>query len=256
MSATELTVLRHAEEVMGTVVSFDVRPGALDELSVRRAIRRACTSLHRADAVFSTWKIESPMSRLRRGEITVGEAPDEITEVLRQCWYARDVSGGWFDPWAMPGGVDPTGLVKGWAAHRALAELESAGVEAAMVNAGGDVVVCGEPEPGRPWRVGIRHPLDGSRCISVITATGAVATSGNYERRPHVIDPHSGRPATAVVSATAVGPDLAIADALATGLLAAGEDGLRHIVALPGYSAMVVGPDAHPVSTDDFPFAV
>ena len=28
------------------------------------------------------------------------------------------MSGGWFDPWAMPGGVDPTGLVKGWAVDR------------------------------------------------------------------------------------------------------------------------------------------
>jgi len=248
--------LRHTEEVMGTVVSFAVHPGTLDELAARRAIRRACATLHRADTVFSTWKHESPLSRLRRGEITVGDAPAEVGEVLQSCSYAREVSGGWFDPWAMPGGVDPTGLVKGWAAQRALADLESAGVEAAMVNAGGDVIVSGEPEPGRPWRVGIRHPFDGSRCICVITATGAVATSGTYERGPHVLDPHTGRPTGAAVSATVVGPDLALADALATGLLAAGEAGLANVARLPGYSAMVVGGDGNPITTDDFPLDV
>jgi hypothetical protein len=31
------------------------------------------------------------------------------------CEAAREASDGWFDPWAMPGGYDPTGLVKGWA---------------------------------------------------------------------------------------------------------------------------------------------
>jgi thiamine biosynthesis lipoprotein len=248
--------LRHAEHVMGTVVSFDVRSGPLDELAARRALRRACATLQRADAVFSTWKSDSPLSRLRRGEITTAEGPPEMAEVLERCSYARDVSGGWFDPWAMPGGVDPTGLVKGWAAQKALADLESAGVEAAMVNAGGDVVVSGEPEPGRPWRIGIRHPLDGSRCLCVVTTTGAVATSGTYERGPHVLDPHTRRPAAAAISATVVGSDLALADALATGLLAAGDAGLAHVARLPGYSAMVVASDGHPVHTDEFPLAV
>jgi thiamine biosynthesis lipoprotein len=99
----------------------------------------------------------------------------------------------------MPAGVDPTGLVKRWAAQRALADLGRAGVEAAMVNAGGDVVVCGQPEPGRPWRVGVRHPHDGSRLLCVVTTTAGVATSGADERGAHVLDPPTGRccPATA-----------------------------------------------------------
>ena len=45
-----------------------------------------------------------------------------MAEVLRPpAAQARDASGGWFDPWAMPGGYDPTGLVKGWAVHNGAA---------------------------------------------------------------------------------------------------------------------------------------
>jgi thiamine biosynthesis lipoprotein len=254
-SGGEGRIVRHAEHVMGTVVSFAVRPGDVDDAVTRRGLRRACATLHRADAVFSTWKSDSPMSRLRRGEMTMEQAPVEMGEVLERCAEARRASGGWFDPWALPGGIDPTGLVKGWAAQRALADLRRAGVAAAMVNAGGDVVVWGEPEPGRPWRVGIRHPDDGSRCLCVVSPAAAVATSGTYERGPHVLDPHTGRPAVAVVSATVVGADLALADALATGLVAAGERGLGPLVRVPGYSALIVAGDGSMVTTADFPVA-
>jgi FAD:protein FMN transferase len=269
MSARLLTVapvardhtIHHAEHVMGTVVSFDIRPQGLDDGSARRALRRACATLHRADAVFSTWRPDSPMSQFRRGDITEDEAPLEVLEVLDLCAHARRLSGGWFDPWALAGGVDPTGLVKGWAATRALADLRTAGVGAAMVNAGGDIAVCGRPEPTRPWRVGIRHPDDATRCLCVVTAatesgTAAVATSGTYERGAHIVDPHSGRPATGAVAASVVGPDLALADALATALVAAGPEGLGTVANLPGYSALMVGTDGTPLVTDDFPWTV
>jgi thiamine biosynthesis lipoprotein len=248
-------IIRHAERVMGTVVSFDLRPGALDETAARRALRRACAALRRADAVFSLWKTQSPLRRLRRGEITVEDAPAEMADVLARCAHARRASGGWFDPWAMPGGVDPTGLVKGWAAQQALGHLRAAGVEAAMVNAGGDIVVCGHPRPDRPWRVGIRDPFDRARCLCTVSTTAAVATSGTYERGAHVLDPRTGRPAVVAVSATVVGPDLALADALATGLLAAGPTGMVELERLPGYGALLVAPDGTCVRTDDFPVA-
>jgi thiamine biosynthesis lipoprotein len=250
-----VTTIRHTEQVMGTVVSFDIRTTDMNELDARRGLRQACATLHRADDVFSTWKADSPVSRLRRGEIALGDTPAEVTEVLRRCSYARLVSGGGFDPWAMPGGVDPTGLVKGWAAQRALADLRQAGVTAAMVNAGGDVVVCGQPESGRPWRVGIRDPFDGTRCLCVIATVAAVATSGTYERGAHVLDPHTRRPALGAVSATVVGPELALADALATGLLAAGGAGMGAAIREPGYSAMVVDRDGARHASADFPVA-
>jgi thiamine biosynthesis lipoprotein len=239
--------VKHVERVMGTAVSFDVRGGT------PAALAAACAVLHSADAVFSTWEPDSPMSRLRRGELSVGEAPAEIAEVLDLCAQAKRMSGGWFDPWGMPGGVDPTGLVKGWAAQRAADTLREAGAEAAMVNAAGDIVTFGEPEPGGAWQLGIRDPRQPDRIACVVAARdGAVATSAAYERGDHVVDPHTGAPARAALSATVTGPDLTIADALATGLFAAGVAGLPLIDALPGYDALLVEPGGETLATDEF----
>jgi thiamine biosynthesis lipoprotein len=246
--------IRRAEPVMGTVVSFDVRPGPARRREVFLALAEAKRVLHRVDAVFSTWKKESPVSRLRRGEITIGDAPAEVAEVLERCNEARRLSDGWFDPWAMPGGVDPTGLVKGWAAERALDALAAAGVEGAMVSAGGDVAFRGWPEPGRRWRIGVQSPFDRASIVAVVEPPGAAATSGSYERGDHVLDPRTGRPAAAAVSATVTGSELALADALATGLLACGPPGLEWFASLDGFEAMVIDPDGAMSATSGFPF--
>ena len=241
---------------MGTVVSFDLR--CRDGATAARALHEACAVLHHDDGVFSTWQPDSPLSRLRRGEISLEEAPPEITEVLAACRRAAVVSSGWFDPWRMPGGVDPTGLVKGWSAERAARALRAAGVAAAMVNAGGDIVVFGRPEADRPWRVGVRHPRDARRFTCVAELDGAfpaLATSGTYERGHHVLDPFTGRPADGLVSATVTGPDLAMADALATGALAAGPPGLELVEAEAGYEAWLVTADGGTRATTGFPGA-
>jgi thiamine biosynthesis lipoprotein len=123
-----------------------------------------------------------------------------------------------------------------------------------MVNAAGDIFTFGEPEPGRAWRLGIRDPRKPDRIAWVVAARdGAVATSAAYERGDHVVDPHTGTPARAALSATVTGPDLTLADALATGLFAAGVAGLPLIDELPGYDALLVGPGGETYVTDEFP---
>ena len=233
-----------AEPVMGTMVSFAVEPGAVPEADANRAIRAACELLHRTDQIFSLWKPDSPMSRMRRGERV--DAPSEIDEVLELCAQARDLSEGWFDPWAMPGGVDPTGLVKGWAADQALGALASAGVEAALVNAGGDVAIL----PGRRWRVGIRHPWRADALACIVDTDSALATSGCYERGAHLIDPRGGRSLAA--SATVSGPTLALADALATALAVAGDKGLELVRSLDDYEGSLIRADGTEAATAGF----
>jgi thiamine biosynthesis lipoprotein len=237
---------------MGTVVSFDVRNGALTETAVTTAISAACARLHQIDDVFSTWKADSPVSRLRRGDIALGDAPAEVGDVLRLCRLARAISNGYFDPWAMPGGVDPTGLVKGWAAEQALATLRASGASAAMVNAGGDIAVYGRGEEGA-WRIGVTEPGRADRLLCVVEVESAIATSGAYERGPHIVDPMTGAPATRFASATVVGPSLAIADALATALVAGGGEVLKAVSAMPTYAACVLTNEGVLRATAGFP---
>ena len=189
--------------------------------------------------MFSLYKPDSPLSRLRRGEIGLDECPPEVSEVVGLCEQAKLASGGWFDPWGLPGGFDPTGLVKGWAAREAARMLESAGIGGGMVNAAGDIATFGTPAQRDAWRVGIRAPESPDLLTCVIELRGSVATSGNYERGDHLWDVAAGRPAAGVGSATVCGPDLAMADALATGLVAAGSAGLDAVIGA-GYQALLV----------------
>jgi thiamine biosynthesis lipoprotein len=247
------------ETVMGTIVTIDVYPSSAGTSAQRaliaRQIQRACDILHQADEIFSTWRQDSPVSRLRRDEITADDAPAEVPDVIAACAAARDLSGGWFDPWAMPGGFDPTGYVKGWAAQRALTVLASTdGVAGVMVNAAGDIACSGALPTGQPFRVGIADPAAPRRLAAIVELTGAVATSGSYERGPHLIDPHSGRPAAMAASASVTGPDLGLADALATGLAVAGPGGLAFVEAIAGYAAFTIGFDGTRQSTPGFPF--
>jgi thiamine biosynthesis lipoprotein len=89
--------------------------------------------------------------------------------------------------------------------------------------------------------VGIRHPWDADAVCGVVRGTDlAVATSGTYERGPHVIDPRTGRPARALRSVTVVGRDLADADAYATAAVAMGPAALSWLAALPDHECLVV----------------
>jgi thiamine biosynthesis lipoprotein len=247
--------VRHVEHVMGTAVSFDLRPGDVPAATVARALLEACRLLHGIDATFSPWRTDSEVSRMQTGALALADACPEVHEVVARCEHARLATGGWFDPWGFGAGFDPTGLVKGWAAERALGVLEGAGLRAAMVNAGGDVATFGTATPeGRPWRIGVRDPRDASLVACRVASPGAVATSGSYERGEHVRNVRTGRSARALLSATVTGPDLALADAFATALLAVGTPGLRHVDEAPGYEAFVIEPDLTPRATASFPF--
>jgi thiamine biosynthesis lipoprotein len=254
--------VHHLETVMGTVVIIDVYaaagPDAADgagrpDREISGQLAEAIAILHRADATFSTWRPGSPVSRLRRGEITTEQAPADVAEILRRCADARQLSAGWFDPWAVPGGFDPSGYVKGWAAQQALGVFRASGIHGVLVNAAGDIASAGDPGVGGPFRIGIADPRSPRRLAEVVELTGAIATSGCYERGEHLIDPRTGRPAARAASASVTGPDLGLADALATALAVAGAPGLTLVDRLDGYEALIVNPDGSRQRTAGFP---
>ncbi|MEV6109851.1 FAD:protein FMN transferase [Streptomyces sp. NPDC051940] len=236
---------------MGTVFSFDLRVPATR--AVRHALAEAVASLHHVDAVFSTYRPDSAISRLARGETALGACPPEVAEVLALCADAARATDGWFT--SRPGGVlDPSGLVKGWAVDRAADLLVAAGAANACVNGGGDIRLCGEAAPGVPWRTGIADPLRPGRLRAVVTGRDlAVATSGTAERGAHILDPHTGRPATGPASVTVAGPRLAQADAYATAAFATGERTPAWLARLPGYTALTVTRSGEAWATPGFP---
>ena len=240
-------------DVMGTVVTLSLfHAGDLDMGRARPYFSEAEHVLREVDRVFSTYRPESPVSRLRRGEMALGEAPPEVAEVLDLCREAREKSGGWFDPWAMPGGVDPTGLVKGWAASQALNVLVAAGTDGALVNAAGDLASHGAVGPGQAFRVGIADPFSPDTLAAVVELDGALATSGTYERGSHLLNPHTQVRESAVASASVSGPDPGLADAFATALCVGGEAVLERLEHLARYEAYVINFDGSRQMTPGF----
>ncbi|MFJ8627908.1 FAD:protein FMN transferase [Kitasatospora sp. NPDC093550] len=224
---------------MGTVFSITVRdpgPETPDVLS------RIAERLHRIDAVFSTYRPDSDISRLDRGELSPGDCDPEVRTVLAACRQVAAETDGWFTE--RPGGrLDPSGWVKGWAVEEAAALLHSSGSRQYCVSGGGDVQTG-----GGPWRIGIADPGHPGLLTAVLAGHGlAVATSGTAERGPHILDPHTGRPATGLASLTLVGaPGTGIArtDAWATAAFAMGPDrALAWVARRPGLEALAVLPD-------------
>jgi thiamine biosynthesis lipoprotein len=199
------------------------------------------------DDTFSMYKNDSEVSRLGRGELEIADAHVDVQEVFVRCAELRDETNGFFDVGAVGG--DPSGLVKGWSVDRAAAILDQAGCRDYAVNAGGDMVVR-----GGPWRVGIQHPLERDKVAKVLEASElAIATSGEYARGRHVLDPHTLHPPSGVLSVTITGPELGTADAYATAAFAMGEAGPMWTARLGrGYEAMTILADGRVLSTAGF----
>ncbi|MFI6294670.1 FAD:protein FMN transferase [Nonomuraea sp. NPDC050790] len=233
---------KRVEHVMGMPVCVEIRT-PLPERELVGLLDASFAWLRRVDETFSTYRQDSQISRLARGERRT-PGPD-VEEVLARCAELREETGGYFS--ARAGGtLDPSGYVKGWAVERLSRALTSAGALSHCVNAGGDIRVRGSAAPGRPWRIGIRHPRADSVCKILFAHDLGVATSGAYERGTHILDPHTGRPAHGLASVTVTGPDLALADAYATAIFAAG----RPAFPLPaGYELLLIDETGAATST-------
>jgi thiamine biosynthesis lipoprotein len=236
---------------MGTAFTIDIR----DHGDWAAAIAGVVAWLHHVDGVFSTYRPDSDISRIRRGDLRVVDADPDVAVVLGLCAEAQTATGGCFT--AMPNGrLDPTGLVKGWAVERASRMLRAHGAADHAVNGGGDVQLAGEAEPGRAWSVGIADPHDGGRVLAIAAGRDfAVATSGTAERGRHIVDPFTGAPATGLASATVTGPALARADAYATAAFVMGRDALAWVEQQPGYEALLVGADGQVQVSSGWPAA-
>lgn len=261
------------EHIMGTAISL-AAPDDTDPAVFADAARAAYAHLRRIDEIFSTYKPDSPVSRIRDGRLPLTALPahpdgDLIREVLALCAQLNRESRGAFDAWNVgdPPQFDPSGAVKGWAAEHASRLLTKHGLTHHALSAGGDVRVCGGTGPATasmppprtpaspasaPWRIGVADPHRPGHTILVVERVdGAVATSGTAERGLHVYDPRTHQPATALTQVTVTGPDLALADGYATAALALAAtnsiaDTCAWLTALgdrTDYQSLIVAPD-------------
>ena len=245
---------RYVEHVMGMPISLALRGRHTDDAAARGAWGEVMESLWQVDRVFSTYRADSAVSRLGRGEIGLEECPPEVAEVLALGAAAERESGGAFSirlPGPDGGSVlDPSGVVKGWAVERAAAALRALPDTVFCLSAGGDMT-CRTLDPAAaldaaaaPWRIGIEDPADPRRIRAVVPVfTGAVATSGTAHRGQHLLDARTGHPPAGVASAPVVAASLTWADIDATAAYAQGPEAARWLETRPGRSGLVVWAD-------------
>ena len=240
-------VHRYVEHVMGMPISLALRGRHARDDDGESAWRQALEVLHEADRIFSTYRADSVVSRLDRGDLSLADCPPEVAEVLALGEQARRESGGAFDVRRPDAAgalrLDPSGVVKGWAVDRAAGALRALPDTDFCLCAGGDLV-CRTVTGAAPWRIGIEDPRDPCRVVAVVPiACGAVATSGLAHRGAHITDARTGRAPTALASVTVVGPELVWADIDATAAFALGEDGPSWLATRPGRTGLVVRVD-------------
>jgi thiamine biosynthesis lipoprotein len=248
LQSPPLPTHRRVEHVMGMPISLAMRGRHADSTAGRDAWQAVVDELRWIDQTFSTYRDDSLVSRLGRGEVTLEECPAEVAEVVALGRAAERQSGGAFST-MIPAAdgrrhFDPTGVVKGWATQRASAHLAALDDTDFCLSAGGDMV-CRTADPDRPaWRIGIEDPRDPSRVFAVIPLrTGAVATSGTAHRGAHIIDPRTGHAPEGVASVSVVAGSLTWADIDATAAFVHGTEAARWLASRPIRAALVIWAD-------------
>ncbi|MDP4946632.1 FAD:protein FMN transferase [Alishewanella sp. SMS8] len=145
--------------------------------------------------------------------------------------------------------IDLGGIAKGYAVERSIALLAQAGIQHALVTAGGDTRLLGDKR-GRPWLVAIKHPRKSDDIVAQLPLiNSAISTSGDYERffiedgvrYHHILDPKSGTSPSGLMSVTVLGPDTTRTDALSTTLFVLGlERGMALIEQQADYEAIFI----------------
>jgi len=248
----------HVELCMGTGFRFQGR-SSLSAADTDHAIEIACAILHEADAIFSLYKPESPLSQLAAGKTSVAQCPSVVSEVWDACEAWQKKTDGWFSAFTPEHTFDPSGLVKTWAARRAAESLIDAGISDFTMNAGGDVYVADQASAEVAWRIGLSKPVSiaalEAGALAVLNLKGteyrAVATSGSAERGAHIWNPKApGRePANELVQVSVIARDLVEADIWATAAFAEGLASMARIDREPHLEALAILADGQMAAT-------
>lgn len=158
------------------------------------------------------------------------EESDELTKLIGYQKITRNEERLTLQPSMM---IDFGAVAKGYCTDKLVELLREKNISSAVLNLGGNVYALGRKPNGSKWEIGIKNPL-GEKYVGTLEGEDvAVVTSGAYQRYferggvkyGHILDPFTARPAESdLASATVIGPNALLCDALSTALFVMGLD--------------------------------
>lgn len=240
--------MKQTRLLMGMPITVEI----VDPTATQEDLEQVFTLFAAVDNTFSTYKEDSEISRINRGELSQEHSSAKMRTILALSEQTREETQGYFEI-RRNGNIDPSGLVKGWAIQQAAQLLREQGFRHFYINAGGDIQVAGYNR-GYPWRVGIRNPFQRDENVKILALTDrGIATSGTAIRGQHIYNPHQpGVPLLEVASITVIGPNIYEADRFATAAFAMGREGIRFIARLADFEGYMVDAQARATFTPGF----
>jgi len=207
---------------------------------------------HYIDKKFSTYKKESEISQINRGEIKEWDYSDDMKKILKLSEETKKETNGFFDI-DYNGIIDPSGLVKGYAVFQGAEILRRKNFKNYYVEIAGDIQIQGKNEKRENWKIGIQNPFDLDEIIKVVKLSNkGIATSGNYIRGTHIYNPKEKGFAEEIAGITVIGPNVYEADRFATAAFAMGEKGIDFLEHLKGFEGYMVKKNKKAILTSGF----
>lgn len=215
-------------------------------------INEVFSYFHYIDKKFSTYKKESEISQINRGEIKELDYSDEMKKILKLSEETKKETNGFFDI-DYNGILDPSGLVKGYAVFQGAEILRRKNFQNYYVEIAGDIQVQGKNEKRENWKIGIQNPFNLDEIVKVVKLSNkGIATSGNYIRGTHIYNPKEKRFAEEIAGITVIGPNIYEADRFATASFAMGEAGINFLEKLKGFEGYMVKKNKKAILTSGF----
>lgn len=204
---------------------------------------------------FSTFKPESEISKINRGEVGEKDWSEDMKIIFDLAEKTKIDTNGYFDIVDNKGKYNPSGIVKGWAIYNAAKLLREMNFKNFYVNAGGDIQFSGKNNEGKLWKTGIKNPFNQKEIVKVVYLKDGegIATSGNYIRGDHIYNPKNRREVVEdIVSLTIIGPNVYEADRFATAVFAMGKGGINFLEKMNSFAGYMIDKSGIAYMTSNF----
>lgn len=234
--------------IMGMPVCIEI----VDKVVKAKDIEEVFNYFKFIDDTFSTFKKDSDIEKINRGELKIEDASKITKKILLLCKQTKRKTNGYFNI-NINGKLDPSGLVKGYAIWEGAKKLHKKGYKNFYVEIAGDIQLFGKNNKNLSWKIGIENPFNRKEIVKVVYLTNkGIATSGSYINKDHIYDPILKKIAKDVMSITVIGPNVYEADRFVTASYAMGQKGIQFIENLNSFEGYMITNEGKAIYTSGF----